>query len=354
MICSICQTEGHNRQTCSVVVRYEYDDCGVKCRINPNDEGDYQPVEPYCLPCGAKTEECDCGKYKCGKWFNEEKGKFQGAPRRSSPRPKKITPKPACFACGQVETECHLEITAEGKTLCCDCLYIENHPDATCHRCDKKLYSKTLVLCGGGGGECETWYCATCHADGTHDCPVCGDEEEFSCGNCGHIFENEEDWSGRCDEHSCHYCECDCSACAEEEDDDETVSVVSEDTCECCGRPYDHRNPHRQSEMCDCVQNDDGTLSRPEVSICEACGVPETDECRPDCAYQARRQREEEEEHRQKSCYSPTRDQLIALGKYKLAKFQIGKSEQKDETNWNEDGDDELCSAIDASGNALY
>jgi hypothetical protein len=49
-----------------------------------------------------------------------------------------------------------------------------------------------------------------------------------------------------------------------EEDDDETVSVVSEDTCECCGRPYDHRNPHRQSEMCDCVQNDDGTLSRPE------------------------------------------------------------------------------------------
>jgi hypothetical protein len=51
---------------------------------------------------------------------------------------------------------------------------------------------------------------------------------------------------------------------------------------------------------------------------------------------------------------SPTRDQLIALGKYKLAKFQIGKREQKDETNWNEDGDDELCSAIDASGNALY
>jgi hypothetical protein len=344
MTCSICQQSGHNRQTCSVVVRYEYDDCGVKCRINPNDEGDYQPVETYCLPCGAKTEECDCGKYKCGKWFNEEKGKFQGAPRRSSPRPKKITPKPACFACGQVETECRLEITAEGKTLCCDCLYIENHPDATCHRCDKKLYSKTLVLCGGGDGECETWYCATCHADGTHDCPVCGD-------------------------------------------DDETVSVVSEDTCECCGRPYDHRNPHRQSEMCDCVQNDDGTLSRPEevpelpcpdcrrwfdegkdnckscdfdlnsfneLSICEACGVPETDECRPDCAYQARRQMEEEEEHRQKSCYSPTRDQLIALGKYKLAKFQIGKSEQKDETNWNEDGDDELCSAIDASGNALY
>lgn len=269
MICSICQTEGHNRQTCSVVVRYEYDDCGVKCRINPNDEGDYQPVEPYCLPCGAKTEECDCGKYKCGKWFNEEKGKFQGAPRRSSPRPKKITPKPACFACGQVETECRLEITEQGKTLCCDCLYIENHPDATCHRCDKKLYSKTLVLCGGGDGECETWYCATCHADGTHDCPVCGD-------------------------------------------DDETVSVVSDCELPCpdCRRWFDEGKDNCKS--CDFDLN---SFNKPP---------------------------------------SPTRDQLIALGKYKLAKFQIGKSEQKDETNWNEDGDDELCSAIDASGNALY
>jgi hypothetical protein len=351
MTCSICQQKGHNKQTCSVVVRYQYDDCGVKCRINPNDDQDFQPVETYCLPCGSPTLECECGEYKCGKWFNEETGKFQGAPRRRrQTKPKEevattgkyagmtakqieaifaererknyeelvapiITPKLACADCGQVETECHLERLVGGKVMCCDCLYPEN-----------------------------------------------------------------------------------------QEDDDETVSVVSEDTCECCGRPYDHRNPHRQSEMCDCVQNDDGTLSRPEVSICEACGVPETDECRPDCAYQARRQREEEEEHRQKEeesddsddesvcecckcemlsdgkgnpdsksqfyeelgewycgrCYeyytrpSPTRDQLIALGKYKLAKFQIGKQDQRDETNWNEDGDDELCSAIDASGNALY
>lgn len=317
MTCSICQQSGHNKQTCSVVVRYEYDDCGVKCRINPNDEGDFQPVETYCLPCGSPTLECDCGKYKCGKWFNEEKGKFQGAPRRRRQTrfnpidhpalftiaPAEIKMKLACADCGQVETECRLEITEQGKTLCCDCLYPENQKN----------------------------------------------EEEFSCGNCGHIFENEEDWSGRCDEHSCHYCECDCSACADDEDDDETVSVVG-DLCECCGRPYDDRNPLRQSEMCDCVQNDDGTLSRPEDDLELPC---------PDC-----RRWFDEGKDNCKSCDfdlnsfnkppSPTRDQLIALGKYKLAKFQIGKSEQKDETNWNEDGDDELCSAIDASGNALY
>ena len=307
MTCSICQQSGHNRQTCSVVIEYTYDDCGVKCRINPNDEGDFQPVETYCLPCGAKTEECDCGKYKCGKWFNEEKGKFQGAPRRSSPRPKKIAPKLACADCGQVETECRLEITEQGKTLCCDCLYPEN-----------------LISC-----------CPDCWNDYTDAQIESG--EVVPCNRCYKCFVGE-----------CGKTNCDCYD-TEEEDDDETVSVVG-DLCECCGRPYDDRNPLRQSEMCDCVQNDDGTLSRPEDDLELPC---------PDC-----RRWFDEGKDNCKSCDfdlnsfnkppSPTRDQLIALGKYKLAKFQIGKSEQKDETNWNEDGDDELCSAIDASGNALY
>jgi hypothetical protein len=314
MTCSICQQKGHNKQTCSVVVRYQYDDCGVRCRINPNDDQDFQPCETYCLPCGSPTLECECGEYKCGKWFNEETGKFQGAPRRRrqtrfnipivpAPETKEevattgkyagmtavqieaifaererknyeelvapiIAPKLACADCGQVETECHLEITEQGKTLCCDCLYPEN-----------------------------------------------------------------------------------------QEDDDETVSVVSEDTCECCGRPYDHRNPHRQSEMCDCVQNDDGTLSRPEEETddedleveCEGCGGKFHDDdtlstrynrkyCE-DCWENVPKELhpyieglDDEEEDRTRT--SPTRDQLIALGKYKLAKFQIGKQ--------------------DASGNALY
>ena len=435
MTCSICQQKGHNKQTCSVVVRYQYDDCGVRCRINPNDDQDFQPVETYCLPCGSPTLECECGEYKCGKWFNEEKGKFQGAPRRrrqtrfapipiwTAPETKEevattgkyagmtavqieaifaererknyeelvapiIAPKLACADCGQVETECRLERLVGGKVMCCDCL----DPKPT-----------------------------------------------------------------------------------EEEDDDETVSVVSEDTCECCGKPYDPRNPHRLWELCDCVQNDDGTLSRPEEvpelpcpdcrrwfdegrERCKSCdykfdgeeedsdedseGDSESDaetegECydgsvwvcckceklsdgkgNPDSTSQFYEElgdwycgkcheyytREDQDDFTNRICEwchldfdladphyydeegnccycseecfkkeqdwlsapsstrpphgsirtSPTRDQLIALGKYKLAKFQIGKQDQRDETNWNEDGDDELCSAIDASGNALY
>ncbi len=46
--------------TITTITQYKYDDCGVKCRINPQDENDFQPCEPYCFPCGARTEECVC------------------------------------------------------------------------------------------------------------------------------------------------------------------------------------------------------------------------------------------------------------------------------------------------------
>ena len=53
----------------------------------------------------------------------------------------------------------------------------ENYPNACCHRCSVALDGKTVVYCGGGGGACETWYCAACHEEGTDDCDVCLEEE---------------------------------------------------------------------------------------------------------------------------------------------------------------------------------
>lgn len=53
-------------------MEYLYDDCGVKCRLNPEDSTDIQPVEPYCLNCGSTTEECDCDDYEEGKYFDEK------------------------------------------------------------------------------------------------------------------------------------------------------------------------------------------------------------------------------------------------------------------------------------------
>ena len=276
MPCSVCQQSGHNKRTCEL-----------------------------------NTKVATTGKY-AGMTAVQIEAIFAERERKNYEElvAPIIAPKSACADCGQIETECRLELVG-GKVMCCDCLYPENPTE----------------------------------------------------------YEEEE-----------------------EEDDDKTVSVIG-DLCECCGRPYDDRNPLRQSEMCDCVQNDDGTLSRPEESDDESDDETETDD---DETVSVVSEDDKEElpcgkcdkwfhykdeslevierfeyneisiditcadcraivaEKKTEKPPSPTRDQLIALGKYKLAKFQIGKQDQRDETNWNEDGDDELCSAIDASGNALY
>ena len=52
------------------------------------------------------------------------------------------------------------------------------YPNASCHRCEEKLNGHTVVMCGGHGGACETWYCASCHEDGTDDCKCHLEEED--------------------------------------------------------------------------------------------------------------------------------------------------------------------------------
>ena len=59
-------------------------------------------------------------------------------------------------------------------------------------------------------GEC----CDSDHEDGNHE------EVKYECDNCGHKFIDEEDWSGRCDESSCHYCE------SEDEEQDELNAAI--------------------------------------------------------------------------------------------------------------------------------
>ena len=49
------------------------------------------------------------------------------------------------------------------------------YPNAKCHRCRDKVTGATVVMCGGGGGACETWYCRHCHDEGTDDCNVCAE-----------------------------------------------------------------------------------------------------------------------------------------------------------------------------------
>jgi hypothetical protein len=61
--------------------QYFYDVYGIKCLINPDDETDWQPCEPWCINCGYPPRVCDpyftkCTGTKVGEWFNEETGKW--------------------------------------------------------------------------------------------------------------------------------------------------------------------------------------------------------------------------------------------------------------------------------------
>jgi hypothetical protein len=83
----------------------------------------------------------------------------------------------------KIESMCRFCATWDDETeqwRCEDCgveaeeeAFNSKYPNASCLRCSQTLTGATVVLCGGGGGACETWYCADCHKDGTHDCEVC-------------------------------------------------------------------------------------------------------------------------------------------------------------------------------------
>lgn len=86
-------------------------------------------------------------------------------------------------------------------------------------RCYKTNMVVTAVFCRDG---CE---CTECARNRPCECG-CGlkggtceeqtkknEGEQFLCHNCGHLFEDEDDWSGRCDDHSCAFCVCACDEC---------------------------------------------------------------------------------------------------------------------------------------------
>jgi hypothetical protein len=70
VICEKCSSiYVYDENLDAYVRRYVSDDCGVKCRFNPEDPDDYQPVEPHCLHCGYA--ECECSDREEAPWFNE-------------------------------------------------------------------------------------------------------------------------------------------------------------------------------------------------------------------------------------------------------------------------------------------
>jgi len=199
----------------------------------------------------------------------------------------------ACSACGDEHPKYELNLVEGCFGLRCDECDPTQH--TSCYECGECLDDPaTHIFCFSKEGE----------------------EDRTMCGGCGQDFHKEyksDGWT---------------------RDDD---SEVSEDTCECCGRPYDHRNPHRQSEMCDCVQNDDGTLSRPKE---------ETDD-------------EEEEKVECEGCGGKFYDDETLSTRYNRKYCEecwenVPKELHPYIEGLDDEEGDELNAAIDASGNALW
>jgi len=102
--------------------------------------------------------EWDCECRECGEEINDQ---CQGYcdPRRGH--------KCICDACHEEEEIGEEEEETEEE------VFDRKYPKASCHRCTTPVTGATVVLCGGAGGACETWYCGDCHEDGTADCGVC-------------------------------------------------------------------------------------------------------------------------------------------------------------------------------------
>lgn len=106
----------------------------------------------------------------------------------------------------------------EGKYECERCQTAFNDESEVCWaECGDYSKKHGVPLCA----ECcedqqENWgeCCDSDHEDGNHE------EVKYECDNCGHKFIDEEDWSGRCDESSCHYCE------SEDEEQDELNAAI--------------------------------------------------------------------------------------------------------------------------------
>ena len=330
MTCSICQQSGHNKRTC------------------PNQQ------------------KATTGKY-AGMTATQIEAIFAERERQSYEElvAPIVAPKSACADCGQIETECRLERVG-GKIMCCDCL----DPKPT----EEEEDDETETDEEEEEEEEEEEYC---------ECPDCGDSfytHEFSHACC------DKCWVGDCDDElRCEVCEkiipdtdekcfkiskktghLVCGACLEklEEENEDERCRPTPDTNEMTtthefvlptadnldelyteeeqkkiyealkakfvvGHPYDN-TPHTYCEECDCCVACD-------CCVCDGEGG-QLHEC-PDC----------------ENTFS---DAQIESGEVvscvRCDKCFVGDCGKTKCDCVFDDEKDELCAAIDASGNALF
>ena len=163
---------------------------------------------------------------------------------------------------------------------------------------------------------------------------------EYGCSVCGHKFADEDDWSGRCDENGCFYCEDD-----EEEEEEEEEEEVFGKCFECgiigrfIGKDSDAWLCERCSTIGGCDNDDENDIAL--HGTCDNCDTILYPDIHIFCF-----SRGEEDTTFCQECGEDLHEEMNADG--------WKRDDDEGEINWDEDAHSELCSAIDASGNALF
>ena len=110
--------------------KYVYDECGIKYRINPKNENELQPCEPWCTSCGYPPHICDpyftrCTRTKIGHWIDEAEEKKQEEEEEEEERAN-LYKYGLCTICkigldDKSEFVINFAPSTYGAIMCCDC-----------------------------------------------------------------------------------------------------------------------------------------------------------------------------------------------------------------------------------------
>lgn len=239
------------------------------------------------------------------------------------------------------EKKCDIcEVERDLETGECDCRIVE------CAACGEKhpKYELNLVegVCGLRCDECDPTQSTSCYECGEClDDPAThifcfskeGEEDRTLCGECGQDFHKEyksEGWT---------------------RDDDSNDDSDEEDEEELNSEDDDYEDKMEGKWKCRrCGENKASSLVGDDGDCYYYC---------PDCVGDDGSDEDEEKLEKLRAKLGETCtniwkgfDERLGFGEIFVAAKNAAADD--DETNWNEEGDDELCSAIDASGNALW
>ena len=150
----------------ATVQQYVYDICGVKCRVNPEDETKCTICEPWCTSCGYPPHICDsywtkCTGTKIGRWFNEEEDRWIEAEPDKTPEQEEKKEEKArwsqhkfglCPGCkvgldDRADFRCsYVNGTDNGIIMCWDCYEKENSNQQVCTNCFHPVNEGDVVI----------------------------------------------------------------------------------------------------------------------------------------------------------------------------------------------------------------